>query len=90
MAVEEDSVGQEHAAIPVPSESAEVALHELMQLERQRIDRDNQRSGVMLKAFEYSDAQDQRQFQYASETRDAQMALEESRQGFFVDSFGQY
>ena len=37
----------------------------------------------MLKALEYSDAQDQRQFQYVSETRDAQIALEDKRLQFF-------
>lgn len=56
------------------------AFRELFETERARIEteragieRDNRRSQVMEKALEVVDAQDQRQFEYASTTRDANL-----------------
>ena len=83
MEVEDESAGPKGSDVLVPSSESVRALQELVQLERERIGRDNQRTALMDKAFQYSDAQDQRQFQYWTQTRDAQMAQEERRQRFF-------
>lgn len=80
MAVEGGSEEQE-GRTPVPS--SELALHQLVELEQQRIDRDNQRSNVVLKALEYADDQDKRQLQHASAMLNAQIALEDGRLRFF-------
>lgn len=65
------------------------ALQELLETERARIEvgragieRDNRRSQVMEKALEVHDAQDQRQFDYASATRDANLQQQTERQAF--------
>ena len=83
MAVEDNSTGATVPDALVSSPESAQAFQELVQLERERIGRDNQRTAVMQKAFEYADAQDQRQFQYATQTRDAQVVLEEGRLRFF-------
>lgn len=48
-------------------------IHELIDTERARIERDNRRSQVMEKALEVVDAQDKRQFEFATATRDANL-----------------
>ena len=83
MAAEDDPVAPTGSDALLPSSESVRALQELVQIERERIGRDNQRTAVIHKAFEYADAQDQRQFQYATQTRDAQVALEEARLRFF-------
>lgn len=67
---------------PVPSHEPGISVDELIRLEKQRLERDNRRSDVMMKAFELTDAQDQRQFRYATDTRDAQIELERQRLAF--------
>lgn len=61
---------------------AEVTVRDLFETEQARIERDNRRSQVMEKALDVFDAQDQRQFEYASETRDANLKQQADRQAF--------
>lgn len=67
---------------PVPSQDSGVSADELIRLEKQRIERDNRRTDVMMRAFEFADAQDQRQFKYATDTRDGRLKLEHARLAF--------
>lgn len=60
----------------------DATIRELIETERARIERDNRRSQVMEKTLEVADAQDQRQFEYASATRDADLQLQNGRQAF--------
>ena len=49
---------------------------------RAGIERDNRRSQVMEKELDWLNAQDQRQFEYASATRDANLKQQADRQAF--------
>lgn len=58
------------------------ASQEIIEIERRRIDRDNRRAAVAEKTLEMMNAADQRQFTYASETRDAKLTLQKDSQKF--------
>lgn len=60
----------------------EATIHELIETERARIERDNRRTQAMEKTLEVVDAQDRRQFEYASATRDANLQQQADRQAF--------
>ena len=75
---ENDPGGNRQALLPANDE----AVRELVDLEKRRIDRDNRRSSLMEKALELADAQDVRQFEYASATRDANLELRRERLTF--------
>lgn len=57
----------------------EQIIREIIEVQKQRIILDNRRTDVAEKALDVADAQDQRQFQFASKTRDDNMALERER-----------
>lgn len=57
-------------------------IRELIDTERARIERDSRRSQVMEKALEVVDAQDKRQFDFATATRDANLRQLADRQAF--------
>ena len=61
---------------------AEATVHDLIEIERARIESDNRRSQMMEKALDLADAQDQRHFEYASATRDASLQQQSDRQDF--------
>ena len=50
-------------------------IRDLLDVERLRIERDNRRTSRDEKAFELVDAQNKREFEYASATRDANLRL---------------
>ena len=54
----------------------------VLDIERQRIDRDNRRTAIMEKQLEVEDAEAQRQFTYFTETRDAELALRQDQLKF--------
>lgn len=64
-----------------PSLSAEeqILLREFIDVQKQRIILDNRRTGLAEKALEVADAQDERKFQFASKTRDDNIALDKAR-----------
>ncbi len=64
------------SAVSVP------ALENVLEVERLRIDRDNRRTDLLEKTLELADAQDQRQYEFASRTRDDEVALEQQRLRF--------
>ena len=53
----------------------EQTIAAVLDVEKQRIDRDNRRTAVTAKQLELEDAEAQRQFTYATQTRDAELAL---------------
>lgn len=53
-----------------PALPPEQILREILQVEQQRIDRDNRRTAVMEKTRDIADKQDQRQFDFATASRD--------------------
>lgn len=57
----------------------EQILRETLQVEQQRIDRDNRRTAVMEKTLDIADKQDQRQFEFATASRDGDMALQRDK-----------
>ena len=63
-----------------PALPPEQILREILQVEQQRIDRDNRRTAVMEKTLDIADKQDQRQFQFATASRDGDMALQRDKQ----------
>lgn len=78
-----DSVDKSDAQLSVlPPRSDEQAMREILDVERQRIERDNRRSAVMEKALELADAQDKRQFEFASQARDADIEFRQRHFGF--------
>ena len=54
----------------------------VLDVERQRIDRDNRRTAIMEKQLEVEDAEAQRQFTYFTQTRDAEIALRQDQLKF--------
>lgn len=61
---------------PLPPEQI---LREILKVEQQRIDRDNRRTAVMEKTRDIADKQDQRQFEFATASRDGDMALQRDK-----------
>ena len=57
-----------------------VLLHNLLNIEKQRIIRDNRRADVQEKALEVADAHNRRIFEFESKTRDDNVALEREKQ----------
>ena len=64
------------------SPANDVAIQELVDVEKRRIERDNRRTSLWEKSIEALDAQDRRQFEYASSTRDANIGLRREQQAF--------
>ena len=60
----------------------ERAIVEVLEIEKRRIDRDNRRTAAIEKALEIEDAESQRQFTYASQTRDAELGLQKDHLDF--------
>ena len=60
--------------------SEEQVLHNLLNVEKQRIIRDNRRADVQEKALEVADAHNRRIFEFESKTRDDNVALEREKQ----------
>ena len=61
--------------------SAEPIFREVLDVERQRISRDNRRTALMEKTLAIADTKDKRQYDFASKTRDAEVALRKDRLG---------
>lgn len=64
------------------SPATDDAIQELVDVERRRIDRDNRRTSLWEKSIEALDAQDRRQFEYVSSTRDADIGLRREQHAF--------
>ena len=79
MSIGESNPNNGEIAHPLPTDAT---IRDLIETERARIERDNRRSRVMEKALDLADAQDQRQFEYASATRDASLQQQRDRQDF--------
>ena len=60
----------------------EQTIAAVLDIEKQRIERDNQRTAVMKKQLEVENAEGQRQFTFATQTRDAELALRQGDQKF--------
>ena len=67
---------------PVPPSDRDIAFRELLELEKARIDGNNRQVALGEKALALEDAQDQRQFEFATSTRDANVALRRERLAF--------
>lgn len=67
---------------PGVSPATDVAVQDFVDLEKRRIERDNRRTSLWEKSIEVLDAQDRRQFEYASSTRDANIALRRQQHAF--------
>lgn len=63
----------------VPNRSAEAIVGEIIEVERARIDRDNRRTALMERTLDIADTKDKRQFEFASQTRDAEISLRKAR-----------
>ena len=59
--------------------SEEQILRDFLEVQKQRINLDSRRADVLEKALEVADAQDKRKFEYASTTRDGNIALEKEK-----------
>ena len=59
--------------------SEEQALRDLLDVEKQRIIRDNRRTDLREKALEVTAARDRRMFEFMSKTRDDNVALEREK-----------
>lgn len=57
----------------------EIAVRELLELERRRIERDNRRTDLMAKALELADVQDKRQYLFHTSNLEARRERERSR-----------
>lgn len=80
---DEGSSGEIARASAATSHSPdEQAIAAVLDIERQRIDRDNRRTAVIEKQLEVEDAEAQRQFTYVTETRDAEIALRQDQLKF--------
>ena len=73
---DESRLSEKRLALP-PEEQV---LRDLLNVEKQRIIRDNRRADVAEKALEVADAHDRRMFEFASKTRDDNVALEREKQ----------
>ena len=71
---DERQITERRSALP-----PEQILHEILQVEQQRIDRDNRRTAVMETTLDIADKQDQRQFEFATASRDGDMALKQDK-----------
>ena len=71
---DERQLAERRSALP-----PEQILHEILQVEQQRIDRDNRRTAVMETTLDIADKQDQRQFEFATASRDGDMALKQDK-----------
>lgn len=60
----------------------EQTIAAVLDIEKQRIDRDNRRTVVIKKQLEVENAEGQRQFTFATQTRDAELALRQNDQKF--------
>ena len=67
---------------PRLSPATDVTIQELVDVERRRIERDNRRTSLWEKSIDALDAQDRRQFEYASTTRDANIGLRREQHAF--------
>ena len=82
----EDSSGeaaQAPANMPTPpDEQDKQVIREVLDIERQRIDLDNRKTALANKAFDLQDAEYQRHFTYATETRNAHLQLQQGQLQF--------
>ena len=74
-----DEITPNRGESSLPTEST---LRDLLKIELARIESNDRRSQVMAKALEVFDAQDRRQFEYASATRDADLQQQADRLAF--------
>ena len=59
-----------------------IAVQDLVELEQRRIDRDNRRTDVLMKALELADAQDKRQFLFHTNNLETRRESERTRFAF--------
>ena len=78
-----EEAAQAPANMPAPpDERDEQVIQKVLDIERQRIDRDNRKTAVANKAFDLQDAENQRRFTYATETRNADLRLQQGQLQF--------
>lgn len=67
---------------PGPSSDRDIEVRELLELEMARIDWNNRQVALNERTFALEEARDQREFQFATATRDANVALRRERLAF--------
>lgn len=75
----EEDPGQELEVLPA---DRAVAVQDLVELEQRRIERDNRRTDVLMKALELADVQDKRQFLFHTNNLEARTERERTRFAF--------
>lgn len=82
----EDSSGEDAQApanMPAPPDARDKqVIREVLDIEQQRIDRDNRKTALFDKALDVEDADNQRHFTYATETRNAHLQLQQGQLQF--------
>ena len=73
-------IAQASAATSLSPDARTIAA--VLDIEKQRIDRDNRRTAVIEKRLEIADAEAKRQFTHATQTRDAELALRQDQLKF--------
>ena len=61
----------------------QTTIEEILDVEKRRVDRDNRRTALIAKSFEFADERDRRQFDYATKAREDDMALRRAQSVFF-------
>ena len=82
----EDSSGEDAQApanMPAPPDERDTqVIQEVLDIEQQRIDRDNRKTALFDKALDVEDAENQRHFTYETETRNAHLQLQRDQLQF--------
>lgn len=65
-----------------PNQQLPAPIRQLLDVEKLRLERDNRRSDVAEKTIELADAQDRRQFEYATAMGEANMKIQMERTAF--------
>ena len=76
-------VAQAPANMPAPPDERDTqVIQEVLDIEQQRIDQDNRKTALFNKALDLEDAENQRRFTYATETRNVNLQLQQDHLQF--------
>ena len=78
MTHDSDDEVPENTEVPAV-QSSEPIIREVLDVEKERVNRDNRRTALMERTLDFADTKDKRQYEFASKTRDAEMALRKDR-----------
>lgn len=79
----DDGTGQDLLPAETTGTLHQRTLDEILDVEKQRIDRDNRRTALLEKSLELVAEQDRRQFEFASKAREDEVALLRDQSSFF-------